>query len=87
MGLLRAVEKWHPYLHGNQFTALVDHKPLLSMRKTTKAKLKRWRLRLAPLLFRHPVEERNDTCGTRRAVQRPKVRSTGVDFLKFDINL
>lgn len=42
-----AVEKYRPYLHGNKFTLVTDHKPLVFIKNATKnSKILRWRLNL-----------------------------------------
>ncbi|CAF1317352.1 unnamed protein product, partial [Rotaria sp. Silwood1] len=51
--IVKAVELWHHYLHGNHFILESDHKPLEAlMRKSqTNDKCERWRLRLQSYNF------------------------------------
>ena len=50
LAIIVCVEKWKHYLWQN-FKVFTDHKPLLSMSKTAKARLQRWALRLTPYDF------------------------------------
>ena len=51
LALVSAVERWHHYLHGSEFSAITDHKPLLQLSKSTQPRLTRWRLRLSQYAF------------------------------------
>lgn len=50
LAIVSCVEKWKHYLH-QHFRVITDHKPLLSMSRTDKARLQRWALRLTPFNF------------------------------------
>ena len=46
-----ALEHFHLYLYGSEFTVMTDHKPLLGIlnsHKPTSARMDRWKLRLMP---------------------------------------
>lgn len=48
LAIIWAVEKFKPYLYGNKFKLITDHKPLTFIQSATKnAKVLRWRLELA----------------------------------------
>ena len=51
--IIHAIEKWHKYLDGRQFTIETDHKPLLpfNMKQQLNAKCERWRLKLQQYQF------------------------------------
>jgi hypothetical protein len=51
LGVVNAVEHWHHYIYGGKLTVFTDHKPLLAMARSSKARQIRWRLRLAPYRF------------------------------------
>ena len=51
LALVSAVERWHHYLHGCEFSVVTDHKPLIHLNKTAHPRLTRWRLRLSPYAF------------------------------------
>jgi hypothetical protein len=51
LGIVKAVERWHPYVYGGDLTVVTDHKPLLSMKKSSNPRLIRWSLRMAPYAF------------------------------------
>ena len=51
LALVSAVERWHHYLHGSEFSAITDHKPLLQLSRSTQPRLTRWRLRLSQYAF------------------------------------
>lgn len=47
LAIMWAVEKFKPYLYGNSFTLVTDHKPLTFIKNSTKnLKILRWRLEL-----------------------------------------
>lgn len=47
LAIIWAVEKFKPYLYGNKFTLITDHKPLTFIKNSTKnQKIIRWRLEL-----------------------------------------
>lgn len=47
LAIIWAVEKFKPYLYGNKFTLITDHKPLIFIKNSTKnQKIIRWRLDL-----------------------------------------
>ena len=51
LGVVWAVEHFHLYLYGSEFTIATDHKPLLGIfnsHKPTSARIDRWKLRLMP---------------------------------------
>ena len=50
LAILVCTEKWKHYLW-QKFSVITDHKPLLSMTTTDKARLQRWALRLTPFDF------------------------------------
>jgi hypothetical protein len=52
LGIVKAVERWHPYVYGGELTIITDHKPLLAMQKSNNARMIRWTLRMAPYAFR-----------------------------------
>ena len=51
--IIYAIEKWHKYLDGREFTIETDHKPLLPFNKKQQlnAKCERWRLKLQQYKF------------------------------------
>ena len=51
LGVVSAVEYWHPYIYGGEAIVLTDHKPLLAQARSTNSRQIRWRLRLAPYRF------------------------------------
>lgn len=51
LGIVKAVEKWHPYIYGGELIVVTDHKPLLAMNRSNNARLVRWSLRMAPYAF------------------------------------
>ena len=72
-----ALEHFHLYLYGSEFTIVTDHKPLLGIfnsHKPTSARIDRWKLRLMPY-----------NC---HLVYRPrKHRKNPADFMRRHINL
>uniref|UniRef100_A0AAG5DT40 RNA-directed DNA polymerase n=1 Tax=Anopheles atroparvus TaxID=41427 RepID=A0AAG5DT40_ANOAO len=47
LAIIWAVQKYKPYLYGNKFTLITDHKPLTFIKTSTKnSKILRWRLEL-----------------------------------------
>jgi hypothetical protein len=50
LAIVSCVEKWKHYLW-KHFKVITDHKPLLSMALTDKARLQRWALRISPYSF------------------------------------
>ena len=54
LGIVWAVEKFHRYLFGSEFTLETDHKPLTYIQSTRMAnnRVMRWALRLQPYRFR-----------------------------------
>ena len=51
LGVVWAMEKFHPYLYGKDFELLTDHKPLeviYGPRSKPSARIERWVLRLQP---------------------------------------
>jgi hypothetical protein len=52
LGVVKAIERWHPYVYGGDLTVVTDHRPLLSMAKSNNARQIRWMLRLAPYSFK-----------------------------------
>ena len=55
LAVVWAVEHYHLYLYGAQFTIYTDHKPLLGIfnsQKPASARIERWRLRLMPYNYR-----------------------------------
>ena len=50
LAIVSCVEKWKHFLW-QSFKVITDHKPLLSMSLTEKARLQRWALRLSPYAF------------------------------------
>ena len=51
LGVVSAVEYWHPYIYGGEATVITDHKPLLAQVRSSNSRQIRWRLRLAPYRF------------------------------------
>ena len=51
--IIYAIEKWHKYLDGRQFTIETDHKPLLPLntKQQLNSKCERWRLKLQQYQF------------------------------------
>ena len=51
--IIYAIEKWHKYLDGRQFTIETDHKPLLPLntKQQLNSKCERWRLKLQQYRF------------------------------------
>ncbi|CAF1473560.1 unnamed protein product [Adineta steineri] len=51
--IIYAIEKWHKYLDGRQFTIETDHKPLLplNLKQQLNSKCERWRLKLQHYTF------------------------------------
>ena len=55
LGVVWAMEKFHPYLYGKDFEFLTDHKPLeviYGPRSKPSARIERWVLRLQPYRYR-----------------------------------
>lgn len=52
--IIHAIEKWHKYLDGREFTIETDHKPLLpfNTKQQLNAKCERWRLKLQQYKFK-----------------------------------
>ena len=51
LAIVWALEHFHLYFYGSEFTIMADHKPLLGIfnsRKPTSARIDRWKLRLMP---------------------------------------
>ena len=51
LAIVWALEHFHLYLYGSEFTIVTDHKPLLGIfksHKPTSARMDRWKLRLMP---------------------------------------
>ena len=51
LAIMWALEHFHLYLYGSEFTIVTDHKPLLGIfnsHKPTSARMDRWKLRLMP---------------------------------------
>ena len=55
LALVRAWERFHPYIYGTKFELLTDHKPLEAIsnpRSRPSARVERWTLRLQPYNFK-----------------------------------
>ena len=55
LGVVWAMEKFHPYLYGKEFELLTDHKPLeviYGPRSKPSARIERWVLRLQPYRYK-----------------------------------
>ena len=51
LAIMWALEHFHLYLYGSEFTIMTDHKPLLGIfdsHKPTSARMDRWKLKLMP---------------------------------------
>ena len=66
LGVVWAVEHFHIYLYGAQFTIVTDHQPLLGIfrsHKATSVRIDRWKLRLMPynyhLVYKPGKDEKN----------------------------
>ena len=66
LGVVWAVEHFHIYLYGTQFTIVTDHQPLLGIfrsHKATSVRIDRWKLRLMPyhyhLVYKPGKDEKN----------------------------
>ena len=66
LGVVWAVEHFHIYLYGAQFTIVTDHQPLLGIfcsHKATSVRIDRWKLRLMPynyhLVYKSGKDEKN----------------------------
>ena len=66
LSIVWALEHFHLYLYGSEFTIVTDHKPLLGIfksHKPTSARMDRWKLRLMPyschLVYRPGKDDEN----------------------------
>ncbi len=84
LAVVWAVEHFHLYLYGAQFTILTDHQPLLGIfrsHKATSARIDRWKLRLMPynyhLVYKPGKDEktRPTSLADTQTAQRPNLNA------------
>ena len=95
LGVVWAVEHFHLYLYGSEFTIATDHKPLLGIfnsHKPTSARIDRWKLRLMPyncqLTYRPGKDAENpaDFMSRHPSNIESKERSIAEDYVNYVCN-
>ena len=92
LAVVWAVEHFHLYLYGAQFTIITDHQPLIGIfrsHKATSARIDRWKLRLMPynyhLVYKPGKDEKNpaDFLSRHPNCSEPQPESVAEEYVNY----